>query len=192
MQENNIQAQIEKAYQLVKKTGITEDILLAEAFKFALHAGANHDSVMTDLSSKAPISSSTQAAQSGLMGISKALDISIDIVELFFDMTDGDLTLNLPPKVLPDATSAAMREIAIVLTVGRKHAGLGMSTPFDLIRSICDENGKLDGKNFAAAMNLMKPKLVPSGKGTSKELVPKRPADDLAKELVLKYNEIAG
>lgn len=194
METKDIKQQIEEAYKIVSESGIKEEALQLQAFKYALqmstHGATFHSQAAP--SHTPNISQPPYHQEAGLVGIAKSLDVPYDVIELFYDMVDGELTLNLPPKVLPDSASAAMREIATLITVGRKHAGVGMSTSFDLIRVVCDDNGKLDKKNFAAAMSQMKPKLVPSGKGTNKELIPKRPADDLAKELILKYNSITG
>lgn len=194
MVDKDIKKQIEDAYKIVSESRIKEEALQLEAFKYALkmatyHAPAN---AVVNPSDTPKGGDNSQRQEQGIAGIARALDVPYEVAELFYDTVDGELTLNLPPKVLPDSASAAMREIAILIAVGRKHAGIGMSTSFDLIRMVCDDNGKLDKKNFAAAMNQMKPKLVPSGKGTNKELVPKRPADDLAKDLILKYNSITG
>lgn len=194
MKSEDIKQQIEDAYKIVNESGVKEEEMRVQAFRYALQMATHGPGVGAPVApSHAPSNGHTSSHQeAGLAGIAKALDVPYDIVELFYDMADDELILNLPPKVLPDSASAAMREIAILLTVGRKHAGMGMSTSFDLIRVVCDDNGKLDKKNFAAAMSQMKPKLVPGGKGVNKELVPKRPADDLAKELILKYNSVAG
>lgn len=193
MNAEDIQKQIQDAYKIVSESNIKEETLQLEAFKYALQMVTQGTTthVQKNTHNAPNIDPATHHQELNLKGIANALNVPYDIVELFYGMADGELTLNLPPKVLPDSASAAMREIAILLTVGRKHAGMGMSTQFDLIRTVCDDNGKLDKKNFAAAMSQMKPKLVPGGKGANKELVPKRPADDLAKELILKYNEIA-
>lgn len=194
MDAKDIKQQIRVAYKIVSESEIKEDALQLQAFKYALQMGTHGIAVSSQAAPNHTPNSGQPAhhQEAGLIGIAKSLDVPYDVIELFYDIVDGELTLNLPPKVLPDSASAAMREIAILITVGRKHAGIGMSTSFDLIRVICDDNGKLDKKNFAAAMSQMKPKLVPSGKGTNKELVPKRPADELAKELILKYNSITG
>jgi hypothetical protein len=194
MEARDIKQQLEEAYKIVSESGIKEEVLQLQAFKYALQMGT-HGATAHSAATPSHASNTSQSPhhqEAGLMGIAKSLGVPYDVIELFYDMVDEELTLNLPPKVLPDSASAAMREIAVLITVGRKHAGIGMSTSFDLIRVVCDDNGKLDKKNFAAAMSQMKPKLVPSGKGTNKELVPKRPADDLAKELILKYNSITG
>ena len=191
MKSEEIEKHIKEAYSIVTKSDIKEEALQVEAFRYALKMNGLHPA---DSASKVDAGSTGGGAamtqDTGLAGIAKGLDVPYEVVELFYDIAGEELTLNLPPKVLPDSASAAMREIGILLSVGRKHAGMGVSTSFDLIRTVCDDNGKLDKKNFAAAMSLMKPKLVPSGKGTNKELVPKRPADDLAKDLILKYNSV--
>jgi hypothetical protein len=195
MKSEEIEKSISQAYSIVSKTDIKEEALQVEAFKYALRMSSTGAVAHTppEGGGVTATNNGTVATQNtGLAGIAKGLDVPYEVVELFYDIAEDELTLNLPPKVLPDSASAAMREIAILLSVGRKHAGMGVSTTFDLIRTVCDDNGKLDKKNFAAAMSLMKPKLVPSGKGTNKELVPKRPADDLAKDLILKYNSITG
>ncbi|HEY8992488.1 MAG TPA: hypothetical protein VIM37_01415 [Candidatus Microsaccharimonas sp.] len=189
MNEEQIEEKITLAYKLVKKADIQEESLLVEAFKFAL--GTNVTAApMSSVGPTAHALPLVEGAHVELSKIATALGISYDIIELFYAIEDNELTLNLPSKLVPAGNTPAMKEIAIMLSVGRKHAGLGVGTPFELIRTACDDHGKLDSKNFAAAMNSLKPNLVPSGKG-AKELVPKRPADDLAKELIQKYNGTA-
>lgn len=190
MNESEIEEKITSAYNLVKKINITEETLRLEAFKYALGMNVQVPLVGTQpgLIGVAPQSS---GAHDELSKIAAALNLSYDVVELFYGIEGGELTLNLPSKLVPAGNTPAMKEIAIMLSVGRKHAGLGTGTPFELIRTACDDHGKLDGKNFAAAMNSLKPNLVPAGKG-AKELVPKRPADDLARDLIQKYNGVAG
>lgn len=177
------------AYKIVKNSGIQEEHLQVEAFKYALAGGAPHTQ-SKDI--KEPSEAHASVGTAGLATMPQALGISADIVELFFSVADGELVLNLPTKALPSSSSAAMRDIAVLLAVGRKYAGLGTGTSFDLIRTACDDNGKLDKKNFAAAMNQLKPRLVTTGKGPAKDLVPKKPADDLARELLVKYNAAVG
>lgn len=187
MDKQEIEDKIRKAYEIASSVSIAEESIKLEAFKYAL--GTAQKAVIDD---KQPINQNIpQHVDDEIAKIATGLNVPFEIVELFYGLTDGELVLNLPPKVLPDSNSEAMRQIATLLAVGRKHAGLGLTTPFELIRSICDDNGRLDKKNFAAAMNTMKPKLVPAGKG-SKDLVPKRPADELAHDLILKYNEQVG
>ena len=186
MNEEQIEEKITSAYKLVKKANIQEEVLLVEAFKFAL--GANVTAVpLSSAMATAHTTPIVEGAHSELSKLATALGISYDIIELFYAIEDNELSLNLPSRLVPTGNTPAMKEIAIMLSVGRKHAGFGAGTPFELIRAACDDNGKLDSKNFAAAMNSLKPNLVPSGKG-AKELVPKKPADDLARELIQKYN----
>lgn len=189
MNEEQIEEKITSAYKLVKKVNIQEEVLLVEAFKFAL--GTNI--IATPLSSGTTAAHAQPLIEGAHMELSKlatALGISYDVIELFYAIEDNELALNLPSKLVPAGNTPAMKEIAIMLSVGRKHAGLGIGTPFELIRAACDDHGKLDSKNFAAAMSSLKPNLVPSGKG-AKELVPKRPADDLARDLIQKYKGTA-
>jgi hypothetical protein len=185
MNESEIKAKIDSAYKIVHDAKIQEEFLQVEAFKFAL--GTN----VVVAQPKAGGTSSTQPQVEGdddrISKIAAGLGIDYHVIETLYTVEEGELTLNLSPKLIPSANTPAMKEIAILLAVGRKHAGLGASTPFELIRSACDDNSRLDSKNFAAAMNSLKPKLGLAGKG-SKELVPKRPADDLAKELIQKYS----
>lgn len=188
MNESEIEEKITSAYKLVKKASIQEEALLVEAFKFALGTNVT----IAPLPGPQAINSGSAVPQvvgahDELSKIAAALSLDYEVIELFYAIEDGELTLNLPSKQVPNGNTPAMKEIAIMLSVGRKHAGLGAGTPFELIRNACDDHGKLDGKNFAAAMSSLKPNLVPAGKG-SKELVPKRPADDLARELIQKYN----
>lgn len=185
MNEAEIKEKLSAAYTVAKKIGITEESLLLEAFKFALGTNTN-DSHGTSTPSPAQ-HAQVNGSDDEITKIAKALNLDYEVVELFYGIEDGELTLNLPTKLLPSSNTPAMKDIAIMLSVGRKHAGLGMGTPYELIRAVCDDHGKLDKKNFAAAMSSMKPNLVPTGKAV-KDLVPKRPADDLARELIQKYN----
>jgi hypothetical protein len=181
---DNLEEQIKQAYATVIGAGIKEEGLQVAAFNYLLNASQTSAGTTGKTTTPQPDQDDT------ITRIANGIGIDYEIAELFYDATGEELDLHIPVKALPDTASAAMRDIAILLSVGRKHAGLGASTAFDLIRAACDENGKLDKKNFAAAMSLLKPKLVPTGKGTAKELTPKRPADDLAKEILVKYNNI--
>jgi hypothetical protein len=181
---------INTAYDAVKKSNVKEDALQLEAFRFALDALIAQSSKAgtgEDKTSIGQSSISTIATGDPISEIARALGVDGESAELIYDIRDGVMYLNLPTKALPDSASGAMREIAVLLSVGRKYAKLGASTPYDLIRSVCDEHGRLDKKNFAAAMNSLRPRLVSTGKGPNKDLAPKRPADDLAKEYLLRY-----
>ncbi len=189
---DELEQNIKTAYGIAKRSGIEEPDLLNEAFKYALNMmvadkpqAKQHEYNNSDNNTEAGTGTIHEK-------IARGLDLPLDTIELLYDINDGELALNLPTKALPDSASAAMREIAVLLAVGRKHAGISSSTPFEVIRIVCDEHGKLDKKNFAAAMSSMKPRLTTAGKGTDRELVPKRPADDLAKEIINRYGQIVG
>lgn len=190
---DELEACVKTAYAIVKRAGITEEPLTVEAFKFVLATLAAESGLGVEPAAyekpRGPRQGRAVATGSVHDNIAAALDLPADTVELFYVVHDGVLSLNLPVKAMPGSTSAAMREIAVVLTVGRKHAGLGDRTPFELIRAACDEYGKLDKKNFAAVMGSMQPRLVPSGKGAERELTAKKLADSLAKEILIKYRQ---
>lgn len=184
MNTSEIQQNLKAAYEMVKNLNIEEPHLQQEAFKYALSMLAgNSPATNTD---KAVMAATRQG--SVYEQIAQGLDIPVEVAELFYDLNGGELALNIPAKVLPDGASAAMREIAVLLAVGRKHAGISPSTSYERIRKLCDDHGRLDKKNFAAILNGLKPRLTTTGKGSERELVPKRPADEMAREILTRYS----
>jgi hypothetical protein len=192
-----VEAHVRRAYDIVRNVGIEEESLKLAAFAYAL--GQNGAGGLPD--SVEPVVTSLHAnkqpkADSGLPNshekIANALGVPITTIEVLYDIASDVLTLNLPTSALPRSSLAAMKEIAILLTIGRKYAGISASTtgtPFELIRTACDEQAKLDKKNFAMAMGSMRPLLTVVGKGTARELVAKKPADNLARDILLRYSQ---
>lgn len=186
--EDEVERNIRQAYEIVRRIRIEEPDLLKEAFIYAL--GVVGDDISTAPASMNHGTSSSDVADVPYEKIAHGLDLPVGSVELLFELRGTALTLTLPAKTLPYSVSAAMREIGTLLAVGYKYAGLGAGAPFDAIRETCAEHNKLDKKNFAAAMTGMKPRVSVAGKGSQRELIPKRPADDLARELILRYAQI--
>ncbi len=183
-----LETHIQRAYDTVSRIGIREENLRLEAFRYALQTISAAQAVVGNephITSTLSMTSQTPYAK-----IASALNVPLEVVEVLYDANDRDLALNLPSNALPKSSLAAMREIAIVISVGRKYALQGATTPFEIIRAACDDQAKLDKKNFAMAMGSMRPMLTTTGKGVSRELIAKKPADNLARDILLRYGQL--
>lgn len=185
--DEDLKQKIKSAYEMVTSLNIAEDALKLEAFKFAL--GDFPEAIINKVNNFKEDKVSNQ--NPSVQAIAKGLGVQEDNVEIVYILSEGELKLNISPSTLPRSGAEAMRELAVLYSVGRKHAGLGESTSFDSLKSTLDDFGRLDKKNFAAVMAGLRPRLSVDGKGADRSLTPKRPADDWAKELVTKYSTIS-
>jgi hypothetical protein len=96
-------------------------------------------------------SSLTEGGQLEL--IASRLELPIEAVERVYEADENDgLRLILKRAMLPrpEQKAASMRDVALLVTVGRQAAGLEEYTSFAMIRSECQDLRVLDGSNFSA------------------------------------------
>ncbi len=192
MDSDDVLRHIKMAQAIVEESELEGESLRLAAFSFALdHLDTleSNDEQTRTTATTYPTPNKT-TSDTGYEKISRALDVPLETVELLYDLAEAGIALNLPPKKLPRGASAAMREIAIILTVGMKYAGIAEATSFDVVRAACEDHGKLDKKNFSAILGSMRPALIVTGKGTEKALIAKKPADTLAREILVRYSQI--
>ena len=85
--------------------------------------------------------------------IASRLELSLETVERVYEVDEKHgLRLILKRAMLPrpEQKAASMRDVALLVTVGRQAAGLEEYTSFAMIRSECEDLRVLDGSNFSA------------------------------------------
>lgn len=88
----------------------------------------------------------------GLLGaVSKRLGLELDRVSRVYEEEDGQIRLIVRRAMLPNPNSraASMRDVALLVVVGRQAARLEDQTPYALVREECRELKVLDDANFS-------------------------------------------
>lgn len=102
----------------------------------------------------APGTAASALAENGQLElIASRLDLSVAAVERVYEADEQDgLRLILKRTLLPrpEQKAASMRDVALLVAVGRQAAGLEEYTSFATIRNECADLRVLDGSNFSA------------------------------------------
>jgi hypothetical protein len=111
-----------------------------------------------------------------------------EIEDIYNEDANGDIEIIVGAGKLSDSSSAATREIALLLCVGRQGSGKEDWTPADAIRKACDDYRKLDSPNFSSTIKGMEDVFTFRGSTRKRELRVARPgwerATGLAKRLI--------
>lgn len=95
----------------------------------------------------------SQLAENGQIElIASRLDLSVEVVKRVYEVDEKDgLRLILKRTMLPrpEQKAASMRDVALLVAVGRQAAGLEEYTSFAAIRTECADLRVLDGSNFS-------------------------------------------
>lgn len=102
--------------------------------------------------------------------ISGALKLDRELLEYVYDVQDGEPTLVISPKRLPDRKAEATKVIAQLVAAARQSAGLEDWTGAGTIRTVVGDYGRLDSNNFAAAIQTLDKVALSRGKGANREL----------------------
>ena len=122
---------------------------------------------------QSPTAGSTPAAsdeQDVLGRIGAVLKLDRDILELVYDVQDGEPQLVLTSKKLVSNKAQAARQLAQLVAAARQAAGLEEWTSVAPIRRVVSDYGRLDTNNFAAAIQQMDKVAVLRGKGMAREV----------------------
>ncbi len=187
--KSNLSENIQAAYKIVSDAKITETEIKLRAFEYA-YEGLRSSMKNKDLISgegKSKNNSKFSDSEDPIDSIAVALSIDTDQAHTIFYMDDENLKLSLPPKKMPSSAAAKVREITLLLVVGRKLAGMGSETDYEIIRAECSQYGCLD-RNFATHVKGLAPTIrTKSGKGSGQSADAPMIAHEPAKELILKY-----
>jgi hypothetical protein len=149
MTEMDLVERLAAALDAVEQAGIPAE-LRAEAFAYALAemGGAAGASQKRNESGE---SAAAADPDSLLATMAKRLGHDLEVIAHVFEQEGEDLHLIVSKAQLPHGGSraGAMRDVALLLSVGRQAAGLEDYTPTTLIRKECEEIGVLDSSNFS-------------------------------------------
>jgi hypothetical protein len=125
----------------------------------------------TTSSSTTPTVAQPPAHQSDILGrISQTLKLDRHVLELVYDVRDGEPQLVVSPKRLAQNKAEASRQLATLLAAARQAAGLDEWTTTALIRNVVSDYGKMDSANFAANLQQMDKVALIRGKGQQREI----------------------
>ena len=83
--------------------------------------------------------------------IARRLGLDAEAIARVYENDAGQIRLIIKRAMLPDPArkAAAMRDVALLIVVGRQAAGLEEYTPLVVVRDECRDLNVLDGGNFA-------------------------------------------
>jgi hypothetical protein len=119
-----------------------------------------------------------------LHGIARRLQLESDRVAEIYEEENDEVRLILKRAMLPEATkkAASMRDVALLVVVGRQASGLEEFTAYDSIREECRELKVYDPPNFAS--EVAKIEFRTRGGRNSKEAKANRHHYDEAADLI--------
>lgn len=101
-----------------------------------------------------------------------------------FSFEDGEVKLVVGAKRFDRAASKASRDITLLLAGGRQAAQIEEWTPLKVTREACEHYGRLDGRNYQAAVKRLDPELTFRNQGAAREVRVTMPGWDTWRELV--------
>lgn len=140
----------------------------------ALRLGGNTSTTSPAPGLPATAVATTAAAtvdESDVLGkIAASMKLSREVLELVYDVQDGQPSLVISAKKLSDRKAEATKVIAQLVAGARQAAGLDEWTSVGTIRSVVNDYGRLDSNNFAVAIQGLDKICLYRGKSTSREL----------------------
>lgn len=123
-------------------------------------------------------------AGSPLSRLAARMKLPAEVIELVYDMQNGDLGVVLSARRLAEDKANATRQLAQIVVAGRQAAELEEWTPVGIVRQVVTDYGRFDSSNFAACIAKLDNVFVFRGKGTNRELKVTRPGMEIVAELV--------
>lgn len=152
--------------------GEDRSIVLRAVLALRLGGGANATSIApapaTIVAAAAP---ATAVDDSDVLGkIASAMKLKREVLELVYDVQDGQPGLVISAKRLSERKAEATKVIAQLVAGARQAAGLEEWTGVGTIRAVVNDFGRLDGNNFAVAIQGLDKVFLYRGKSTSREV----------------------
>jgi hypothetical protein len=116
--------------------------------------------------------------------IASALKVDRGILELVYDVRDGEPELVVASRRLASNKAQAARQLAQLISAARQAAGLEEWTSTATIRKVVTDYGKLDVSNFAATIQQMDKVAVIRGKALQREVKITRPGMEATADLI--------
>jgi hypothetical protein len=133
-----------------------------------------------------PLHPGTDPTDDGdLLGrVCAAMTLPREIVELVYDAHEGDLSVLVSARRLPDDRASATRQLAQLVAGGRQAAGLEEWTSMGVIRAVVTDYGRLDSGNFATTVARLDDVFLFRGKGANRFVKVTRPGMEHVAALV--------
>lgn len=137
-----------------------------------------------------PASAATESASANLYEkVARAFELPADEIEAMFTLREDVVSLEVPPKQLPNTKAQAAREVTIVLAAV-DHA-LDRETRTSAIRATLTDYGRYDPGNFMTEIRRIPPEQVTiKGKPNSRDhqLIVRRPGMVEAAQIIRKWS----
>jgi hypothetical protein len=190
MNDQDVSDLLKRTWGAVESAGVPEH-LHQTAFEAALSLLTGESRLPGDTDVTGQVQSNGHKPTDGgsLLGkTAAALRVGLPELERVFEVTeDGIPELNLESRRLPNSTSEAAQEIALLVMAARQLGGIEQNTEAETIRMACRAYGKFDSNNFAAHMKALDHLVLFEGKGVSAKLKLTRPGREAVAKLVQKY-----
>jgi len=127
-------------------------------------------------SSAGKLHTKIEIGEGGVMGkIATRMKLSADVLELVYDIRDGQPNLVISGKKLPSNKAQATKLITQLVAGSRQAAEIDEWTSVGTIRAAITEYGRLDSSNFAATIQQLDSVLLIRGKGLDREVKVTKP-----------------
>ena len=136
-----------------------------------------------EIASSAP----DMGADDPLRKVASKLGLEREQLQYVYDVEDGQVLLAVAPSKLSSSKAQAMRDVALLLSVGRQASGNEERTPFEPIRQQCADMGVFHTDHFAGQVAKLGDADLATfkGKGRSRELRVTGRGYEAARELIL-------
>jgi hypothetical protein len=194
---DEISQRLKVAVEAVEQVDLTDD-LRAIAFSRALDAVGLPEAPIVEPAEKPSLDESERRSgeDSGrhadgrlVAKIAHRVGVETDTVSRVFEESDGEIRLILKRSMLPQPQQKAtsMRNVSLLVVVGRQAAGIEEYTPYELMREECRELRVLDAPNFATEVGKLD--FRTRGGRNTKEARANRHHFDEAAELIRQITE---
>ena len=186
---------IRRARKDIEDAGITDEGVVATTLPTVLaHYMATEPiegaRVPTERAMVPTLPVATESASANLSErVARAFEIPAEEIEAMFTIREDAVSLEVPPKQLPDTKAQAAREVAIVLAAV-DHA-LDRETRTAAIRATLADYGRYDPGNFMTEIRRIPPEQVAiKGKPNSRDhqLIVRRPGTVEAARIIRKWS----
>lgn len=116
--------------------------------------------------------------------ISTVLNVDRELLELIYDVRDGEPHLVISARKIPENKASATRQLGQLVAAARQAAGLEDWTSTGVIRAVVQDYGRLDSSNFATNIQQMDGVGVVRGKGQQREIKITKPGLENTAELI--------
>lgn len=192
-----LQERLRQAATILEQAGLPQD-LRSVAFGHLLGSLGVGGSAISDHPASSDLGAarvkgmSPARSRSDLVGkIAVVLGLDHDAVARVYEEDDGQVRLIVKRAMLlePNKKAASIRQVALLVVVGRQAAGIEEYTSYDVIREECRELKIYDQANFAS--EVAKLEFRTSGGRNSKEARANRHHYDDAVDLIRRMTQAA-